>query len=75
MSEWVVRLESLAAIAERLEPHVSRARYVIEDVEGEKLWVPAEHYSDSDSAAALSEAHEALRLADDFTIWWFSSEE
>ncbi|MGH2593976.1 MAG: HEPN domain-containing protein [Anaerolineae bacterium] len=69
--EWSKRLERLAAIAENLEPHVSRARYIIEDIDGEKLWVPAEHYSISDSSTALNETHEALRLARDFATWWF----
>jgi len=75
LDEWSDRLERLAAIAERLEPHVSRARYVIEDEAGEKLWVPAEHYAASDSAAALDETREALSLARDFATWWFASGE
>ncbi len=73
LGAWNERLERLAAIAEDLEPHVSRARYIIEDAEGEKLWAPAEQYSDSDSVTALNETREAMRLAHDFVTWWFSA--
>lgn len=74
LGEWSERLERLATIAESLELHASRARYIVEDSEGEKLWVPAEQYSDPDSASALNETREALRLTRGFTTWWFGPE-
>jgi len=45
---------------------------VIEDAEGEKWWVPADQYSDSDSATALNETREAIRIVHDFVDWWFA---
>ena len=75
LGKWTDRLMRLTEIAERLEPHVSRARYVIEDEAGENLWVPAEHYFDSDSATALNETREALGIAREFADWWFGSKE
>jgi len=74
LDEWANRLMRLTAIAERLEPHLSRARYVIEDETGENLWVPAEHYFDADSAGALNETREALQIAREFAAWWFAPE-
>ena len=74
LGEWADRLRHVALVAERLEPHVARARYVIEDAEGEKWWVPADQYSDSNSATALNETREAIRIVHDFVDWWFAPE-
>jgi len=66
LPEWATRLVRIADIAERLEPHLSRARYIIEAESGEALWVPAENYFDADSASSLHDAQEALQLAREF---------
>ena len=74
VGEWTDRLARVADTAERLEAHVSRARYMIEDDAGEIVWVPAENYFDADSEQALQDAREALRVAREFAAWWFGAE-
>lgn len=71
LAAWRAHLEQVAAVAERLEKNVTRARYIIEEESGEDLWNPADHYSETDSVEAQAQANTALSLASEFVDWWF----
>ena len=73
--DFEATLRRLGDIAVELEEHVSRSRYIIQDEEGEDLWIPAEHYSDAESALALGQAREALQTAREFAAWWFAPDD
>lgn len=75
IAEWRDRLERLAEIALEMEKHVSRTRYIMTDEDDEVISTPEKSYSEPDSMQALDVMHEALRIAEEFVIWWFASDE
>lgn len=75
VGSWKELLLMLAGFSKDIEHAAVDARYIIEDKASESVWIPSEHYFQSEATTALGTTRQALKIAHDFIAWWFAPDE